>query len=226
VELKDSMPPEEWPTMELGITLHRIARNLAERAQDCVAVILDSKQALEGAIVEGNVRDRDNLFWAAVDQIERPTLTLLHPNRQDRQAWSHSDGSPAGSDVTGDRLRCLWKGDMVDDPDATLVSSTRRYTLYNRKWSHGPRFAPVSFAIERRFVGGAGWSFRFTSSEPVVVAAPPRSGRPQTVYAETAAAYRAGAQTPEAMAKALNIGYDTARMRLNRYRDQIEQEAG
>jgi len=208
-----------------GRSLHRIARNLTERAQDCAAVVLDSKQALEGAMVEGNIRDRDSLFWNAVDMIERPTLVLLHPNREDRRAWGRSDGSPAGSDVSGDRLRCLWKGVMTDDADPSIVASTRRYTLECRKWSHGPRFQPVSFALERRFIDG-GWAFRFEHSDPVRQEDDgPRAGRPTTAYGETAAAYRAGARTPEALAKALGIGYDTARMRLNRYREQIEREA-
>jgi hypothetical protein len=52
-----------------------------------------------------------------------------------------------------------------------------------------------------------------------------KAGRPSTVYSETAAAYRAGAKTPSALAKTLGIGFDTARKRLSRYAEQIESEA-
>ena len=112
--------------------------------------------------------------------------------------------------------RCRWKVVFADDEDATLASSTRRYTLENKKWSHGPRFEPVSFAIERRFKHPDGWAFRFVPSAPVVLHDDAQAGGRVTVYAITPAAYRGGARTPATLAKALGISYDTARMRLNR----------
>jgi hypothetical protein len=209
-----------------GRSLNRIARSLAERAQECVAVILDSKQALEGSLVEGNIRAQDSAFWNGIDQIERPTLLLGHPNRADRQSWSKADGSMAGSDVSGDRARCVWKGTYEDDEDATLISSARRYTLDCVKWSHGPTFRSVSFAIERTFAHPEGWTLRFVASDRIVIRDAVRPGRPTTVYAATADAYRGGARTPELLAKALGLDYDTARMRLTRYREQLMQEIG
>lgn len=71
-----------------GRPLHRIARALSERAADFGAVVLDSQQALLAmADASGGIRDRDSLFWNAVDQLERPVLIIAHPNRADARGW-------------------------------------------------------------------------------------------------------------------------------------------
>ncbi len=76
-----------------GRPLHRIARAIAERAADFGAVILDSQQALLAQVdASGGIRDRDSLFWHAVDQSERPTLIIAHPNRADARDWQRADG--------------------------------------------------------------------------------------------------------------------------------------
>ena len=196
-----------------GRSLHRLARSLAERAQDCVGVILDSYQALLGPADDGGIRDRDGLYWNAVDQIGKPTLTLGHPNRIDRQAWGKADGSLAGSDVGQDRPRCRWKVVYEDEPDPTLVWSSRRYTLHCGKWSHGPRFHSISFANERDFTAPAGWAFSFVAADPVMVN---EDGTPE--QRETVAAYRAGATNAALLASALGITAETAKKRLQRYR--------
>lgn len=210
-----------YPTR--GRSLRQLVRDLSERAQDSAAVLIDSVQSMLGSS-DGDIRDRDGDYGNAVDEIGRPSFAAGHPNRADRKAWSKADGSLAGSDVGQDRARCRWKVLYQDDEEGTLVSSTRRYTLECKKWSHGPRFAPISFAIERRFEHPGGWRFTFVTSEPVVVHDELKAGRPSSVYADTLLAYRAGARTPTALAKALGIDYDTARKRLSRYADQFGAE--
>jgi hypothetical protein len=132
-----------------GRSLNRLVRSLAERAQDCVAIILDSYQALLGAADDGGIRDRDGLYWNAIDQLGRPTLTLGHPNRADRQSWGKADGSLAGSDVGQDRPRCRWKINFKDDEDATVLGSVRRYSLICQKWSDFVRDRPTIRATGR-----------------------------------------------------------------------------
>ncbi len=143
-----------------GRALHRIARSIAERAADYAAVILDSHQALLQSSEQGGVRDRDSLFWNALDQIGKPTLILAHPNRADRQRWEKADGSMAGSDVNRDRARMSWRGRWRDEP-AVPGTSFRRYGLDCTKFSHGPRPAPFSFA--------AGGEFGRDDSDPGVL---------------------------------------------------------
>ena len=48
--------------------------------------------------------------------------------------------------------------------------------------------------------------------------------RVSSAYADTLAAWQAGARTPQALAKALVIDYDTAKKRLQRYREQLGEE--
>jgi AAA domain len=70
-----------------GRPLHRIVRAIAERAADFGCIILDSQQALlPQADASGGIRDRDSLFWSALDQLEQPTFIIAHPNRADARA--------------------------------------------------------------------------------------------------------------------------------------------
>ena len=116
-----------------GRPLHRIARAIAERAADFGAVILDSQQALLAqADASGGIRDRDGLFWNGVDQMDRPTAIVGHPNRDDAKRWAQADGRIAGSEVNRDRVRMAWRGTFRDEP-AVAGTSYRRYTLDERQ---------------------------------------------------------------------------------------------
>lgn len=193
-----------------GRPLHRIARAIAERAADFGAVILDSQQALLAQLdPSAGVRDRDSMFWTAVDQLEVPTFIIAHPNRADARGWDKADGRIAGSEVNRDRARMAWRGTWQDER-AVFGTSFRRYTLENVKNNHGPKEAPLSF--------GAAWTFgydgdpgllTFTSTEPVV-------GEVELSPELTAALteYRAGRTTPGPLAAALGINYNTAKSRL------------
>ena len=117
--------------------LHRIARAIAERAADFGAVILDSQQALlPQADSTGGIRDRDNLFWHSLDQLDRPTLVIAHPNRSDARDWQKADGRIAGSEVNRDRARMAWRATWRDEP-AVYGTSFRRYTVENIKSTTG-----------------------------------------------------------------------------------------
>lgn len=216
-----------------GRSLARIAAGVAERAIDAAAVILDSHQALLGMATDSGIRDRDSNFWSAVDQIGKPTFTLAHPNRADRLNWNRADGSVAGSDVNQDRARCRWQGRWQDDNDEAMQLYRRRYTLECRKWTHGPKFAPVSFAIERFQANGTDlWYTSFTDSYELSKdgrsdGAAIQVGRPPTgAYGETLDAYRAGARDANSLAKKLGISYHTAYRRLERFREQMTEEIG
>lgn len=116
-----------------GRPIHRIARAIAERAADFGAIILDSQQALLPQLdAAGGIRDRDSMFWSAVDQMERPTLVIAHPNRADSRDWAKADGRVAGSEVTRDRVRASWQAGWVDEP-AVVGTSYRRYRLTIRR---------------------------------------------------------------------------------------------
>lgn len=202
-----------------GRPLYRLARSLAERASDAVAGFYDSHQSLLGPMGDGaNIRDRDQRYWDAIDVIEKPSFTAGHPNRADRQRWNASDGSFAGSDVNQDRIRCRWMARFRDDDDEMLGIYRRRYTLDNPKWTHGPRFPSVSFAIERfQAYGDAGYTARFVASDELPRSEEGRAvGRP-TVFAETLSAWQAGAKDGKSLAKALGISQETARQRLHRF---------
>jgi len=213
-----------------GRSLARIAAGVAERAIDAVAVILDSHQALLGMANDSGIRDRDSNFWSAVDQIGTPTFTLAHPNRADRMNWGHADGSVAGSDVNQDRARCRWQGRWKDDDDEPMQVFRRRYTLECKKWTHGPKFPPVSFSIDRFKANGTEhWYTSFQESYELsrngqTEAAQPKIGRPATAFSETVDAYRAGAKTAKDLADALGISQVNARQRLSRFREDLEED--
>lgn len=210
-----------------GRSLARIAAGVAERAVDAAAVILDSHQALLGMANDSGIRDRDSNFWSAVDQIGKPTFTLAHPNRADRLNWNHADGSVAGSDVNQDRARCRWQGRWKDDDDEPMQTFRRRYTLECRKWTHGPKFAPVSFSINRFKANGTDeWYTSFHESYELSKdgrdTGPNPVGRPPTAFSETVEAYRAGAKTSKELAAALGISQENAKKRLQRFREDLE----
>jgi hypothetical protein len=215
-----------------GRSLARIAAGVAERAIDAAAVILDSHQALLGMANDSGIRDRDSNFWSAVDQIGKPTFTLAHPNRADRLNWNHADGSVAGSDVNQDRARCRWQGRWKDDNDEAMQVFRRRYTLECRKWTHGPKFDPVSFSIDRfKAANTDEWFTSFKESYELSKDGRegngPQVGRPPTgAYGETLEAFRAGNRDANTLAKALGISYHTAYRRLDRFRGQMEEEIG
>lgn len=214
-----------------GRSLAQMSRNLSERAVDTAAVILDSHQALLG-YTDGNIRDRDQLFWNAVDTISSPSFTVAHPNRGDRLNWWDADGSIAGSDVNQDRARCRWKGYWQDDDDPAMKVLRRRYMLDNRKYTHGPTMSRACFAIERfQHYGSDTWTTKFVRSGPIVRDGRtaddgmPRMGRPPTgAYGETLAAYLRGARDPRSLAKVLGVSEETAKKRLQRYGEQMAEE--
>lgn len=193
-----------------GRPLHRIARAIAERAADFGAIILDSQQALLAqADASGGIRDRDSLFWSAVDQSDQATFVIAHPNRADARDWTRADGRVAGSEVNRDRVRMAWRGEWKDEP-AVVGTSFRRYTLTNTKANHGPTEPPLAFAAAWQFgVDDDPGVLRFMPAEPIR-ATPKLSPE----LAETLAAYRNGVTTPAPLAKALNININTAKSRL------------
>lgn len=197
-----------------GKPLHRIVRQLAERARDAALVVLDSYQAL--AIVSehsAGIRERDTIFWNAVDQIERPTLIIAHPNRDDAQRWDKSDGRAAGSDVSRDRARISWKGKFRDE-EAIAGQSYRRYTLICTKFNDGPRPAPIGLGVQ--WIHGTDdedpGKVEFIYREPELRAPTPPKPAAATddqgglneqelspMMRATLEAYRAGATTPSAL---------------------------
>lgn len=201
-----------------GRKLHRIGRTVAEMAADFALVVLDSQQSLlpSAEAAGGGVRDRDSVFFDAVDAIARPVLIIAHPNLTGARRWEEADGRIAGSEVNRDRLRMSWRATWKDEP-AIVGTSFRRYTLTCTKWNHGPRPAPLGFA--------AGWTFgpgddpgvlTFTASDPIARAGDRGRDDLTPVEASTVAAWRNGARTPAAMAAALGIGLDTAKSRIHR----------
>lgn len=208
----------------VGRPLSQIGRTIAEQAYDCVAVILDSHESLLSPIRNGgNIREQASAYWNAVDQIGKPTFTISHPNREDRKNWNASEGAMAGAEVNSDRMRCAWKVLSQDDHDEMMKLRRRKYTLQNTKWSHGEELPDVSFAVEHWRDGAGLDTARFVSSGRVATSAVPRSvGRPPSAFSETRDAYNAGANTPAALAKALDISYDNARMRLSRFKRDLQ----
>jgi hypothetical protein len=201
-----------------GRPLHRIARAIAERAADFGAIILDSQQALLSQTDQaGGIRDRDGLFWNAIDEIERPTCILAHPNRADAKTWRQADGRVAGSEVNRDRARMLWRGTWEDD-SAAVGTSCRRYTLENVKNNHGAREAPLGFAAWWELVPeGDPGILRFMATDPTAAAGAPRE--PTPLEQTTLDAFRAGNTTPAALGKALGIATNAAKSRLWRLRE-------
>lgn len=198
-----------------GRPLHRIARAIAERAADFGAIVLDSQQALLAQLdASGGIRDRDSLFWHAVDQSERPTLIIAHPNRSDARDWTRADGRIAGSEVNRDRARMAWRGEWRDEA-AVFGTSFRRYTLTNSKNNHGPREAPLGFSAAWEFGHGDDpGTLRFTASEAVVARGRDVPSKPTPQMLETLKHYRAGATTPALLAKAADLNENTAKSRL------------
>jgi hypothetical protein len=200
-----------------GRPLHRIARSIAERAADFGAVILDSQQALLAQVDgSGSIRDRDSLFWHAVDQSDVPTFIVAHPNRSDAREWSKADGRIAGSEVNRDRARMAWRVAWEDGP-AVVGTSFRRYSLENTKHNHGPREADLAFAAAWQFgFGSDPGTLRFVTSEPIV-----KSGATlSAALADTLREYEAGNTTPAVLAGALGIGLNTAKSRLRLLRER------
>lgn len=203
-----------------GRPLHRLGRALAERAQDFGAVVLDSQQALLAPVdANGGIRDRDGLFWGAIDQLGIPALIIAHPNRSDARDWMKADGRIAGSEVNRDRARMAWRATWKDEA-AVVGSSFRRYTLENVKNNHGPREAPLSFGASWLFgLDGDPGVLQFTETE--------RLAAEVTLSPELQAAldaYRGGMTTPAPLASHLGIPVNTAksRLRLLRERDLLE----
>jgi hypothetical protein len=198
---------------ETGKPIHRIARAIAERAADFAFVIIDPLSAFLAA--GDQVRDRDSLFWRAIDTIGRPSLIPAHPNRAESRNWAESDGRIAGSEINRDRVRLMWSAQWRDEP-AVYGSSYRRYTLENTKRNHGAHLAPLGFAVS--------WTFgiddddpgtvRFEHSEPFKGNGQPR--RASKAVEETLEAMDAGATTPAALMRQLGLGsINTAKSRLN-----------
>ena len=195
-----------------GKPIHRIARAIAERANDFVGVIIDPLSAFLAA--GDQVRDRDTIFWRSIDQIERPTLILAHPNRAESRNWVEADGRIAGSEIHRDRMRLAWAYQWRDEL-ATFGSSFRRYTVENTKRNHGPRWPALAFSVS--------WEFgmddqdpgtvRFLKSEPF--GRPVAKDRPLSSELSAALeAYEAGAKTPAVVAQMLDISNNTAKSRL------------
>jgi hypothetical protein len=196
-----------------GRPLHRIARAIAERAADFGAVILDSQQALLAQLDgSGGIRDRDSLFWHSLDQLDRPTLVIAHPNRADSRDWQRADGRIAGSEVNRDRARMAWRATFRDEL-AVAGTSYRRYTLENVKNNHGAKEPALAFAAAWEF--GDPGVLRFHASEAVTEG--PKLGAELSAALEQ---YKAGHTTPGPLAEALGITYNTAKSRLRLLRER------
>ena len=191
-----------------GHPIHRIARAIAERAADHAGVILDPLSAFLAA--GDQVRDRDSLFWRAIDTIERPTWIDAHPNRAESRRWTESDGRIAGSEINRDRVRLAWALQWRDEK-AMLGTSFRRYTLTNTKRNHGPALSPLGFAVGWQFGTGDDdpGTVSFTASKPFTAAR-----ELSQELAETLDAYRSGTTTPTPLGRALGIPPNTAKARL------------
>lgn len=201
-----------------GRPLHRIARAVSERAADFGAVILDSQQALLAPLdAGGGIRDRDGMFWNAVDQLGVPVLLIAHPNRADARGWSKdADGRIAGSEVNRDRARMAWRVTW-EDGKALAGDSWRSYTLTNVKNNHGPRQGALAFA--------AAWSFGFDDADPgMLVFCPAKpvyeTGKLSPELAAALEQYEAGHTTPARLAAALNLNNNTAKSRLRLLRER------
>jgi hypothetical protein len=199
-----------------GKPIHRIARAIAERAADFAGVVLDPLSAFLAA--GDQVRDRDNLFWRAVDTIERPAFIIAHPNLAQSRRWEEADGRIAGSELNRDRVRLAWAARWKDEP-AIAGSSFRRYTVVNTKRNHGPELPPLAFAVTWEFGRGEDdpGTVRFLPSEAFT---PVKNGATLTrAQVETLTAIKGGATTPALLADALHLNQNTAKSRLKVVRD-------
>lgn len=207
-----------------GRPLHRLSRSLAEQAHDCAAVILDAQQGFLSLTDQGNIRDQAAMFWNAVDEMDRPTFVIAHPNRSDAMSWDRSEGRAAGAEVNRDRPRISWAGHWTDEP-GMAGASYRRTTLTCTKYNEGPHPGPLSF--------GVGWTFptdeddsgsvSFAACEPVIrhriTAEAPVDLTP--AIQETLDAFNAGAHTPAELAAVLGCSNNTAKMRRKRMLDYL-----
>lgn len=218
-----------------GKPLHRVARELAEMAKDFALIVLDSLQTMLSVSEHStNIRDRDTVFWNAIDQIDRPTLIIAHPNRSDAKAWNRSDGRAAGSDVTRDRSRISWQG-FYRDEAAAAGQSYRRYTLRCTKYNDGPRPAPIGLGLDWRhgLDDDDPGSVYFVEREPEIRSSRaqqpteepeeeegghPEGGKLSPLMQMTLEAYRAGSTTPSALMKKFRISRAAADKRLVRIR--------
>ncbi len=225
-----------------GRPLHRVARMISEQAADHVAVILDSKSALESTSEHmAGIRERDSLFWNAVDQIGKATLIIAHPNREDARRWGRADGRSAGAEISHDRTRMNWRGTWRDE-QAVTGTSFRRYTLENTWFNDGPTQAPFGIGVT--------WAFGvndqdpgtvyFTEVEPILRSH--QTDEPETsddlpeeaategdlrpAMREALEAWRAGARTPGALRKAVpGLSYEAAKQRIRRLNEWLERQA-
>ena len=200
-----------------GRKLHRIGRTVAEMAVDHALVVIDSAQSLlpSAEAAGGGVRDRDSVFFDAVDAIGRPVHLVAHPNLTGARKWAEADGRIAGSEVNRDRLRMSWRLGWKDEP-AVAGTSFRRYTATCTKWNHGPRPAPLGFGAGWTFgLGGDPGTLTFTPTTPMATAADP-----SPELSETLAAYRDGATTPSPLAERLSVPLNTAKSRLRLLRER------
>lgn len=203
-----------WFHAARGRPLHRLVRSLAERAADAALVILDAQQGFMGVDENGNVRDQAARFWNAVDELERPTMVIAHPNLAGARDWNKADGRAAGAEVNRDRPRISWAVRFRDEPSA-VGTSFRRYELECTKHNNGPRPGPVTFAAAWQYpVGDTDPGvLRFLPSEPLGDALP---DEPTPKEADTLRAWKEGHRTPSAIATALGIDANTAKARVRR----------
>lgn len=217
----------EWPVTLIasrGRPLERMVRSLAERASDAALVVLDAQQGLLAAGDRaGGIRDQSAAFWNAVDELGTSVLVIAHPNRSEARDWDRADGRAAGSEVNRDRPRIAWRGQLEDEP-AAYGTSYRRYVMTCGKYNHGPRPDPLGFAAQWQWGTsdddpGAVW---FHAADVLSFHGDPTDDdrRPTKAEQETMEAYEAGATTPAALAKALDIGTATAKKRIQRLRER------
>jgi hypothetical protein len=199
-----------------GRPLHRLARSLAERASDSAAIVLDAQQGLLAVGDQGNIRDQAAMFWNAVDELDRPSFTIAHPNLDQARHWDKSDGRAAGSEVNRDRPRISWTGHWSDEP-AAHDNSYRRFTLSCTKNNGGPHPAPISF--------GMAWQFPQGDNDSGVVTFAPceqverKSESKTTLTAalqDTIDAYKAGVTSHAALAERFGCSVNAAKQRLHR----------
>jgi len=133
-----------------GIPLHRMARTIAERSRDYAGVVLDAMQGLlPGG--ESGVRDQAAMFWGAIDELDRPTFVIAHPNLSQARGWKEADGRAAGSEVNRDRARMAWMGRSTDEPSEGHTYH-RSFIMECTKRNDGPR--PADFSFRRTWAPG------------------------------------------------------------------------
>jgi hypothetical protein len=91
------------------------------------------------------------MFWGAIDELERPTFVIAHPNLAQARAWKEADGRAAGAEVNRDRARMSWMGRSHDEP-TTDDSYSRSFVMECTKRNDGPR--PPDFTFRRTWGKG------------------------------------------------------------------------